>query len=105
AATPIVNATIAVQVNPGVLRRVRSENFKSLIESSRYHLIAGERVSEAFGPGRYNSEGIIPPRGAMAFSCTEPALTRFGLPKRFDSGGDPRGEHNQGICHDPPQVR
>jgi hypothetical protein len=45
AAIPIVNAATAVEVKPGLLRRVRSENFKSLIEPAQYHLIAGKRVS------------------------------------------------------------
>jgi hypothetical protein len=47
----------------------------------------------------------IPRLGATAFSCTQLARTRCDLPTLFDLGGDPRGEHNQGICHDQPQAR
>jgi len=62
-------------------------------------------LSEGLNEFRNNRMNAIPSPGATAFSCNEPARTQCDLPKLFDPGGDPRGEHNQGSCHNQPQAR
>src|SRR4051812_34716335 len=46
-AMPIAGTATAVEVKPGLLRRVRTENFKLLMESALYNPTAGKRVSAA----------------------------------------------------------